>query len=812
MQSKIRDLMWFLVIICLLVGSSSCLLTARLQNTSAPTSVKPPPITETLEQIDATKTPPIIETLEQIGATKTPPFIEPLEPIGGAKTPPLIESLGQIGGAINAIAAQGSYLYVSVGQRVMVLDIASPASPKMVGQTIMLSDQVIGMAISGDILYAAAGMEGIRIFDISDPTSPKEINAIPTASETNNVSVAGNLLLSTDKGRLRIFDLTNPVSPSEVGMYLFTCGEVWIPSFTSDGNYVYLPGNSYRMEIISIADPASPTLVGSFNAPPPSTRRGTSILDFILVDGQYAYAMYDSSGLSIIDISDPTQPIDVGWEGPWGRAVAVSNPYIYIGGSEGIRIFDVSDPAQLVLGDTIGSDIKLMHMGDGYLYASDGMTLYFWELTNPLSPELKGKIALSLFSSPNDLVLSGDNLYVLEFGGLTILDMSMPELPVPISSYPLSYPPREIAINGIYLYIISNGLLILDASDPSHPIEIGSYQSPGCAADLAISDGFVYIADCSGGLRVVDASNPTKPVEVGVFQTQDVFTVDVQGNVVYLPIDRGGFMVLDVSDPKHPTEVGYYHTPGNPIANDIVVVGDYAYVSEVANAVRVYDISDPAMPYDTSLTGMEGLNGMAIQDQYLYVSNYEGVLVFDISDPTEPRQVGFRQVPGLIDDISISGNLMVVTEFLNGVGLLRLLREKETDVISPAGGYLDAASGNASFNVPAGSFADTVELTYRHLFYDEPSVDLLAIGRTFELTAVYSCTDNVAPLADGQVIAMTLNYSEAEIGPAIEDTLALYFWDGSEWVRESSGQLNTEDNLINATVNHLGLWAILGER
>jgi len=58
---------------------------------------------------------------------------------------------------------------------------------------------------------------------------------------------------------------------------------------------------------------------------------------------------------------------------------------------------------------------------------------------------------------------------------------------------------------------------------------------------------------------------------------------------------------------------------------------------------------------------------------------------------------------------------------------------------------------------------------------------------------------------------VTIGYSDAEKGPAIEHTLALYNWDGARWVREPTSVVNLEANTVTAMPNHFGLWAVLGE-
>lgn len=64
---------------------------------------------------------------------------EPATGKGGRQTQSSnVELIGQIGGTTNAVAIQGSYAYVGVGPRLVILNIANPARPIVVGQTVPL--------------------------------------------------------------------------------------------------------------------------------------------------------------------------------------------------------------------------------------------------------------------------------------------------------------------------------------------------------------------------------------------------------------------------------------------------------------------------------------------------------------------------------------------------------------------------------------------------------------------------------------------------------------------------------------------------
>ncbi|TGB18270.1 hypothetical protein E4099_02145 [Streptomyces palmae] len=59
---------------------------------------------------------------------------------------------------------------------------------------------------------------------------------------------------------------------------------------------------------------------------------------------------------------------------------------------------------------------------------------------------------------------------------------------------------------------------------------------------------------------------------------------------------------------------------------------------------------------------LKGTNSdLAFQDQYVFAGNYDGFVVYDVSDPAAPRTVSQVLCPGSQNDISVSGNLLFLS-------------------------------------------------------------------------------------------------------------------------------------------------------
>jgi len=110
-----------------------------------------------------------------------------------------VELVGQIGGSTYAVAVQGDYAYIGVGPRLVILDISTPRSPSVIGQTDVLPDIVQDVVVADGYAYIADGSSGLRIIDISDPAAPNEVGYYDTLGNARDVAVAGDYAYVADE-------------------------------------------------------------------------------------------------------------------------------------------------------------------------------------------------------------------------------------------------------------------------------------------------------------------------------------------------------------------------------------------------------------------------------------------------------------------------------------------------------------------------------------------------------------------------------------------------------------------------------------
>ncbi|HEX04335.1 MAG TPA: T9SS type A sorting domain-containing protein, partial [Bacteroidetes bacterium] len=460
-------------------------------------------------------------------------------------------------------------------------------------------DNTRGIAIEGEHAFLATGNTGLRIIDISNPVEPVEIGANLASNRAVDVDVDGNYAYVADSVEgLWIIDIEDPGSPEEISFFSTPSGlyEVIVRDNIA---FVRIRGSGLR--IIDVSDPMNPVNIGIVNTP--------GYAYDIAIEGDYAYVADGSFGLRIIDISDPHEAVEIGFSQEYFASnVAVQGDYAYISAYEdGLLIINVSDPTNPV---EVGA------------YVNDNLSVQ----------------GVAVFGNYVGIITIGD--------GLFIFDVSDPTDPIPVGHHEVPWGGVEVTYaNGLCFVSSSHtGLHIFDVSIPSEPIEIGVCDTPDFSEDVAVSDGLAYIAQRSAGLRIVDVSDPSHPVELSSVDTPgSAQGVEVVGGYAVIADGPGGLRIIDIHDPLSPIEIGSHNAPNNAV--NVAVGGQYAYVAD-SDKIRIFDLSNPSEPRQIAIIGTVwdqwDVKDVDVEGDYLYVAEerHDGLLVIDVSDPSEPELVG----------------------------------------------------------------------------------------------------------------------------------------------------------------------------
>ena len=267
--------------------------------------------------------------------------------------------------------------------------------------------------------------------------------------------------------------------------------------------------------------------------------------------------------------------------------------------------------------------------------------------------------------------------------GLLVIDVTDSENPTVVDRIPLTYPLYSCNNCENCMFAMENnnvGKGILSVFDCSNPYEITKISSTelGDAATCYpwLTDNLVYISDAEKGLTVVDISDRSNPEVVGCAQCKESSEVPYAGlwesfymdGYVFATVvdwtasDIDYFLSFDVSDPKNPQLVDQIKTSPFRLFS-INHCGDFAYIGSDCGLL-VVDISDPSNIEVVSEKVITGdVRDIDIVGNHLYITQYFGygepaeMKIFDISNPANPQQISEFIIS---EDMAFARNIEVV--------------------------------------------------------------------------------------------------------------------------------------------------------
>ncbi|MGC9777862.1 MAG: fibronectin type III domain-containing protein [Candidatus Heimdallarchaeota archaeon] len=194
------------------------------------------------------------------------------------------------------------------------------------------------------------------------------------------------------------------------------------------------------------------------------------------------------------------------------------------------------------------------------------------------------------------------------------------------------------------------------------------------ATDVRVQGNIAYVAGGSDGLYTLDVSNPNNPILLDqIVEGVDPYyrKLDVRGNYAYVAdygLPSGGLRIYDVSDP---TNIQLTDNILLTYATDVVVSGDMAYVADGSYGIYIFNITDPynipgVYSYFDIFTNVTAL---WVQGPNLYVvENIAGgpittcLYVYDISDIANEILVGSESVDAQFYDIFVDGDIAYTSD------------------------------------------------------------------------------------------------------------------------------------------------------
>lgn len=478
----------------------------------------------------------------------------------------------------------------------------------------------------------------------------------------------------------------------------------------------------------------------------------------------------------------------------------------------------------------------------GYSQALAGQQLTIWDVSDSEEIRVVGQTAVLPYNI-YQISLQGNYAYIAAGeAGVHVIDISSPQHPVEIGSYTSPAPARRITLAGSYAYVAAShaGMRVLDISQPSQPVEVSFIDTPGEANEIAVSGNYAYIADgytsityYLGGLRIIDVTNPLAPQEVSFLEPGvDISRIEIRGNYAYLLAYETFYGLpevqkIDISDPLHPIEElrGYggqygtyditiigstiYLTGGsyddylrildatdlhtirnvNDLSrvNDMAVMGEYAYISDMARGLQIMDVSNPHFPqtvdkeyriippvydiaFDANYTFLAAAGyGMQIVDldsiskpieishygeffatdieianDYAYLPGSSTLDIVDVSDPLFPRRVSYYQAPVDIKDVVVRQNELYIASWwrLDIVNISNPITPTITGVMTPTTGVIVGLDIQGNYAYLVGQYGAGLSI-----------VDITDPGNPYEIGFLHGNGEDVVVMGNVALIA-----------------------------------------------------------
>jgi hypothetical protein len=205
-------------------------------------------------------------------------------------------------------------------------------------------------------------------------------------------------------------------------------------------------------------------------------------------------------------------------------------------------------------------------------------------------------------------------------------------------------------------------------------------------------------------VRILDTSDPTNLVfcaETGDFSSDKLI---VNGNYLYASAYDMGLQIIDVSDTENPQWCGSIK-PDNYNTISIAVSSNYVYMldenfkqggsetklvagpaplglySATWMTLRVIDVSDPTDPYEVGRYRYYGYGwDLALSGDFIYIAAAEqGIIAVDISDPTEPRRVTSHRGASSAQRLAAGAQYLYVVSYDDNMRVIKLLESGGAD-------------------------------------------------------------------------------------------------------------------------------------
>ena len=242
---------------------------------------------------------------------------------------------------------------------------------------------------------------------------------------------------------------------------------------------------------------------------------------------------------------------------------------------------------------------------------------------------------------------------------------------------------KKIKLGGkafIFILIFS---FIAFLNNNSNPIQLAQAASGTFTEDFTtttyMDEANTNSSGWGTGVIEISKKKPEIVGNIGSGLIDDTVDVFVEGDFAYVTNQGEGLKVVNITDSTNPFINGTYITYN--IAESVYVDGNYAFIADYEGDQNqenfiVLDISDPTNPShlgncSTFKYGNEVAMDIVTAGDIAYVANGEGGLcVVDISDPSSPEILSHKDTLGTSYELVVDGDYLYLADDSNGLVIL----------------------------------------------------------------------------------------------------------------------------------------------
>ena len=481
------------------------------------------------------------------------------------------------------VAVRGAYAYVAAGRSGLnVVNIDDPANPVLVGSE--PAGNAVGVDVSGSYAYVADLEGGLRVLDVSSSREPKRL-VVAGGLEGRDVRVAGNLAYLAAGDGIHIYDVSVPASPRQLrtieldgaerillseglliagglesGVYIYDAGSPGEPSLLSRipelraaqldvSQGFLLAGTPEELILVDLRDSAAPTVLETYSIPNAeamaiagdklliSEEGGINFYQTHLLGnafvtgsldtegrsynvssfGENVYVASHSGGVTVVDSAGlETRAVH---DTEFARAAAADSNNIYVAdGYAGVRVIRGENQGDIIFeGNGFVNDVAVI--GETvYAASEEGLVV--------ISTADGAVRRLGTMNVQASRTLAADGSLLFAGGGDTLgLFVPIPgEMPFEASAVRVDGIRDAAAGNNVAAAVSERGVSLFQYDsferrmDPAGEIAVDNAES------VTINDGYLYISAGYRGLLIYDIRDIESPKLISV--GTDMFAVD----------------------------------------------------------------------------------------------------------------------------------------------------------------------------------------------------------------------------------------------------------------------------------------------